>query len=96
MSWTFRASTNWYSSFGWIILKVWLTESSLMSKRSKERFYIKYYYYISTQIVKVKYNPPYEILRLIFLFVASLDRTSLSMEMVEMLSDLKCPSPLLK
>lgn len=32
---------------------------------------------------------PYEMLRLIFLLVASLDRTSLSMEMVEMLSDLK-------
>lgn len=39
---------------------------------------------------------PYEMLRLIFLLVASLDRTSLSMEMVEMLSDLKWPSPLLK
>lgn len=33
--------------------------------------------------------------RLIFFFVASLERTSLSIEMVEMLSDLKWPSPLL-
>lgn len=34
--------------------------------------------------------------RLIFFLVASLERTSLRIEMVEMLSDLKWPSPLLK
>lgn len=34
-------------------------------------------------------NLPYEMFRLIFLLVASFERTSLSMEMVEMLSDLK-------
>lgn len=34
--------------------------------------------------------------KLIFLFVASLDRTSFSIDIVEMLSDLKCASPLLK
>lgn len=39
---------------------------------------------------------PYEMFRLIFFLVASLERTSLRIEMVEMLSDLKWPSPLLK
>lgn len=34
--------------------------------------------------------------RLIFFLVASLERTSLKIEIVEMLSDLKWPSPLLK
>lgn len=34
--------------------------------------------------------------RLIFFLVASLERTSLRIEIVEMLSDLKWPSPLLK
>lgn len=35
-------------------------------------------------------------LRLIFFLVASLERTSLRIEIVEMLSDLKWPSPLLE
>lgn len=38
---------------------------------------------------------PYDMLRLIFLLVASLESTSLRMDIVEMLSDLKYPSPFL-
>jgi hypothetical protein len=41
-------------------------------------------------------NSPYDIFRLIFLFVASLVSTSLSIEMVDMLSDLNVASPFLK
>lgn len=39
---------------------------------------------------------PYDMLRLIFLFVASLESTSFRMDIVEMLSDLKHPSPFLQ
>lgn len=39
---------------------------------------------------------PYDMLRLIFLLVASLESTSLRMDIVEMLSDLKYPSPFLQ
>lgn len=39
---------------------------------------------------------PYDMLRLIFLFVASLESTSFRMDIVEMLSDLKTPSPFLQ
>lgn len=38
---------------------------------------------------------PYDMLRLIFLLVASLESTSFRMDIVEMLSDLKHPSPFL-
>ena len=31
ISCTFLARSNWYSSFGWIIVRVWLTESSFIS-----------------------------------------------------------------
>ena len=41
-------------------------------------------------------NKPYEMLRLIFLFVASLESTSFSIDIVEILSDLKMASPFLK
>lgn len=39
---------------------------------------------------------PYDMLRLIFLFVASLESTSFRIDIVEMLSDLKTPSPFLQ
>jgi len=32
ISWTFLANSNWYSSFGWIRLNVWTTDSSLRSE----------------------------------------------------------------
>ena len=48
----------------------------------------KYYKFIEV-------DKPYEMLRLIFLLVASLVRTSLRIDIVEMLSDLKIASPFL-
>lgn len=39
---------------------------------------------------------PYDMLRLIFLLVASLESTSFRIDIVEMLSDLKHPSPFLQ
>ena len=43
-----------------------------------------------------EFDQPYEMLRLIFLFVASLVNTSLRIDIVEILSDLKMASPFLK
>lgn len=39
---------------------------------------------------------PYDMLRLIFLLVASLESTSFRIDIVEILSDLKTPSPFLQ
>ena len=46
--------------------------------------------------IRKETNKPYEMLRLIFLFVASLESTSFSIDIVEILSDLKMASPFLK
>lgn len=43
---------------------------------------------------KIKYLP-HDMLRLIFLLVASLDSTSFKIDIVDILSDLKYPSPFL-
>ena len=50
----------------------------------------------AVQICTVICDKPYEMLRLIFLFVASLESTSFRIDIVEILSDLKIASPFLK
>ena len=58
--------------------------------------HIVFLYIINTYTSIPKLHLPNEIFKLIFLLVASLVRTSLRMDMVDMLSERKTASPFLK